>query len=54
MALVSKSTKSPAGPKFVQTPTGSKSVKATPKGGTRVGVTHCASKRAHSNVKTAY
>lgn len=52
MAYVHKSSKSPAGAKFVKTSTGSKSVQVSAgKGGTRVGVTHCSSKRAASNLK---
>lgn len=55
MATVKRTpTKTSASARFVKTNTGSKSVKVARNGGTRVGVTHCASKRAHSNVKTAY
>lgn len=50
--MISKSkAKSSASATFVKTPTGSKAVKVGRDGGTSVGVKHCTSKRAASNLK---
>jgi hypothetical protein len=53
MAMIKRTgTKTSASATFVKTNTGSKAVRVSSgKGGTRVGVSHCTSKRAASNLK---